>query len=218
METSPFEPLWPRWRLVVCGALASGLCLLALVARCGFVGRRALVFMAWNLFLASVPLLITCAQAAMPKRLSPVFDFAWLMFLPNAPYLVTDLIHLTARPPVPLWFDVLFFVGFAATGCWLGLVSLEVVIARIARRFGTAWSHTAAAAICVLTAYGVFMGRFFRLNSWDVVDRPLRLFELASAPLLDPAAHPGAVAFTAGFAVFLGMQWLGLKALADPRP
>lgn len=211
------EALWPRWKLVLCGALASGLCLCALAARCGFVGRRALVFMAWNLFLAWVPLFFNTAQAALPKRLSPVADAAWLIFLPNAPDLVTDLVHLTARPPVPLWFDILFFVGFAATGCWLGLTSLEVVVARVRRRLGPAWAHAIALAACVLCAYGVFMGRFFRLNSWDVVDRPWRLFELASAPLLDPLSHPGAVAFTAAFAVFLGVQWLGLSALTGPR-
>ena len=176
------------------------------------------MFLAWNLFLAWVPLLINCVQAAAPKKLSAVFDFAWLMFLPNAPYLVTDLVHLQTRPPVPLWFDVLFFVGFAATGCWLGLTSLEVVLARVERRLGRAWSHATAALVCVLCGYGVFMGRFFRLNSGDIVDKPLRLFEMAFDPLLDPLAHRGAVAFTVGFAIFFGMQLLVLNAVCPARP
>ena len=131
---------------MLCGALASGLCLLALAARCEWVGRRALVFLAWNLFLAWTPLMFNALRgvylSALGKLGAPrwmaspalLFDFAWLMFLPNAPYLVTDLVHLTARPPVPFWFDVLFFSGFAATGCWLGLISLESVLRRAKTR------------------------------------------------------------------------------------
>lgn len=208
------------------GALASALCLLALSARCEWVGRNALVFLAWNLLLAWMPLvfnglrwayLTLHARIGAPRWMRApaiAFDFAWLMFLPNAPYLVTDLIHLTARPPVPLWFDVLFFSGFAATGCWLGLVSLELVLARVKGRM---MSLAAATLVCVLCGYGVFMGRFWRFNSWDILHDPLGLFVRALQPLLDPSSHRGAVAFTFGFALFFGMQLLLFAVAMSPR-
>jgi len=115
---------------------------------------------------------------------------------------------------VPLWFDVLFFSGFAATGCWLGLVSLEAVLARFKTR---STRFFAATIVCVLCGYGVYLGRFRRLNSWDILDDPLALMRLVLQPIFDPLAHPRALGFTFAFAVFFGAQLLLLAVAAQPR-
>ncbi len=204
--------------------------MLALGVRCLWLGRPALLFLAWNLALAWAPLIFNGLAALL--RLSArrwlgataaLVDFAWLMFLPNAPYLVTDLIHLTGqslsgRASVPLWFDLLLFLSFAATGCWLGLVSLETMTARVSHRLGNAVAWLFAGCVCLLCGYGVFLGRFWRLNSWDLIERPTRLFRLAIEPLLDPIGHKGAVAFTATFAAFFGLQWALLHLATSKRP
>lgn len=200
---------WPQERLIFCGVVASGLCLIALHARSWYVGRPALAFMNWNLFLAWVPLALNTARTlinsglqrfevgarARVVGLAPL-DLAWFLFLPNAPYLVTDLMHLSARPPVPLWFDLLMFCGFAATGCWLGVVSLEAALCRLSSARVKTW---ASLLVCLACGYGVYLGRFWRFNSWDVVAAPL-------TSLLGPMTSPRAALFSLTFAAFFGLQ------------
>jgi uncharacterized membrane protein len=210
-EVLLFASGWPRRTFIVTGAFATLLCLTALEVRMLWLGRPAFAYFVWNLFLAWVPLALQAVRGAWLelralKWLAIPLDAAWLLFLPNAPYLVTDLIHLRERAPVPMWFDVLIFLGFAATGCWLGLVSLDAFLRRVPR--GRAIRAVFAAAICGLCGYGVFLGRFYRFNSWDVLRDPLAL--------LAPAQHVEALAFSSGLAVFFGAQLMVLRAVQRP--
>ena len=209
---------WPQERLIFCGALASGVCLAMLAGRSWFVGRAALAFLTWNLFLAWVPLAMNALRALADLALNALsvpratrwallwpLDLGWLLFLPNAPYLVTDLVHLSDRPPMPYWLDLLMFCAFAGTGCWLGVVSLDAVLSRLR-------SKRLLAAVSVLTClgcgYGVYLGRVLRLNSWDVVDLP--------SSLVTPLAQPGAAVFTCAFAGFFGLlMWVFRAAQAS---
>lgn len=203
-----------------CGAVASGLCLIALNARMSLIGRPALSFMSWNLFLAWVPLCLNAARALINRLLhkrglraqsrlvllSPL-DLAWLLFLPNAPYLVTDLVHLNDRPPVPYWLDLLMFCGFAATGCFLGIVSLEAALSRLAPLRARA---VTSVLICLCCGYGVYLGRVWRLNSWDVLDAPV-------ASLIKPLATPNAAMFTLAFAAFFGLLVWVFRVTSTPN-
>ena len=207
--TAPaLEGRWPRERLVLCGALASGACLAMLGARSWFVGRPAFAFLTWNLFLAWVPLALNAVRALASLGLSTLsvrrearwvvlgpLDLAWLLFLPNAPYLVTDLVHLTERAPMPYSLDLLLFCAFAGTGCWLGVASLDSVLSRLRSARVKAWVSVLS---CLSCGYGVYLGRFVRLNSWDIVDLP--------QTLVTPLARPGAAVFTLAFAAFFGLQ------------
>ena len=211
---------WPQERLIFCGVVASGLCLIALHARSAYVGRPALGFMSWNLFLAWVPLALNATRALINAGLRRVdlsararliwlapLDAAWLLFLPNAPYLVTDLVHLSARPPVAYWFDLLMFCGFAATGCWLGVVSLEAALSRLRSPRVRAW---ASLIVCLACGYGVYLGRVWRLNSWDVLEAPL-------TSLLGPMVSPMAALFTLAFAGFFGLQVWAFHVVRSAR-
>jgi len=133
-------------------------------------------FLLWNLFLAWIPFLISLnlekLNLAQNKLKTSFFLALWLLFLPNAPYLLTDIIHLKLRPPIPLWYDLSMLVLFGLHGLSLALVSLLKVKKLILQRLPNHISEFIILVILFLTSYGIYLGRFLRWNSWDVVTRP----------------------------------------------
>lgn len=105
----------------------------------------------------------------------------WLLFFPNAPYILTDLLHLRhPRADIPIWFDVLLINWFAWTGVLLGVFSLFIMHGIVMKTFGRiiGWFFV----FCV----GIYIGRFLRWNSWDMLLNPIdRLREF-----LYYAVHP----------------------------
>ena len=135
------------------------------------------VFLLWNLFLAWIPYLaalkVDHLQRTGSSRLAILpWLGAWLAFLPNAPYIITDFVHFRHAPPVPLWYDLTLFFATASVGLVLGLLSLYEV-----HRVLKKWFSRNMAALMLLMAmglsgFGVWLGRFQRWNSWDIVTRP----------------------------------------------
>ncbi len=173
-------------------------------ARSTLVGPR-FVFLWWNLFLAWVPWLLSTTLRFTRRGLFfwPLL-VSWLAFFPNAPYLLTDLIHLKARAGVPMWFDVLFLASFAWAGCLLGWDSLSRVHSELRTRCGPKLAATLVSAAVLLCGVGVFLGRFERLNSWELVTSPLQVVLTASQALLQPRAG----VFSLAFASFVGAGYL----------
>ena len=173
-------------------------------ARNTLAGPR-FVFLWWNLFLAWVPWVLSVWLRFARRGLVfwPLL-LSWLAFGPNAPYLLTDLVHLKSRPPVPLWFDVLFLASFAWAGCLLGWDSLSRVHAELRTRCGERISGALIVACVVLCGMGVFLGRFERLNSWELVTDPLQVAVTASEALFSLRAG----VFCVAFASFVGAGYL----------
>lgn len=195
--------------LVAASVLAGGL----------WVGRSTLAghqwaFLWWNLFLAWVPWGLSVALGSVRKRVFfwPLLA-GWLAFFPNAPYLLTDLVHLKARPPVPLWFDLLMLVSFAWAGCLLGWDSLGRVHALLRTRCGHRLSNALITAAVVLCGAGVFLGRFERLNSWELLTNPLQVAATARAALLQPRA----AVFCLAFAGLVGAGYLFFRPISSKR-
>lgn len=107
---------------------------------------------------------------------------AWLAFFPNAPYLMTDLLHLKVQGNLLVWLDLIALQAFAWTGLALGFVSLDLVQRVVARRVGRVASWLFAAAVMGLSAFGIYLGRFRRWNTWDVARSPPRPLTLHFAP------------------------------------
>lgn len=174
-----------------------------------------------NLVLAVVPLgaaLWFRRSLAGGRLLLPAAAFAtWLVFLPNAPYLVTDLMHLRTRPPIPLWFDVVCIAAFAGTGVLLGFTSLGLVQDAVGRRFGARAGRLVAAASLQLAALGVYFGRVLRWNSWEVATGPRRLVDDLLVLARDRGALLEAGAMTGVYGVTLSLAYVALCSLAD-RP
>jgi uncharacterized membrane protein len=193
----------PNERLLVLAALvaASALCVALELFREIYYGTYGFHFLLWNLFLAWVPLVFALVAYDRYRRGVPLLRLApalalWLVFLPNAPYIVTDFIHLTADPEAPLWFDGVVLSAFAWTGALVGFVSLYLVHAVVRHRFGLRAGWAGAFGALALTSAGVYLGRFLRWNSWDVVIRPGRRLAEVAPHLTDPAALTRAGATT----------------------
>jgi uncharacterized membrane protein len=145
-------------------------------------------FLLWNLFLAWLPVVFAWLAVRLHKRALSALAaaFMWLLFFPNAPYLVTDLIHLQAFPPVPLWYDLILLLDFAVLGMFLGIVSLRMMHSLIDAYLGLFAGWLFVLAALGAGGLGVFIGRFLRWNSWDLFTRPLALLYDVLANLTEP--------------------------------
>jgi uncharacterized membrane protein len=170
-------------------ALASGLALTLLAARMLRTESGGFGFLVWNLVLAWVPWLtsLVCLVSRGPLRwlCLPL----WLLFFPNAPYLVTDFVHLRSRPPVPVWYDVGMLAAFAWAGLVLGVTSLRAMHGRVEARLGRLLGWIFVATIAGLSGFGIFLGRVLRLNSWDALVEPWGLAHRIGVCLLHPIQY-----------------------------
>ena len=198
--------------LLACGAFPVAM----LVARSTVGQQISYGFIVWNLFLAGLPvmlaLVVDTAWRHGRRVLGAVFWVAWLLMFPNSPYLVTDLVHLRERPPTPLWFDALILASAAIAGLLAGFVSLHLVQAAVARRLGAAWGWVMAVSVLGLSGFGVYVGRFARFNSWDVLTRPRTLlYDIGSTVTVEDT--PRAVVVTALLSSFLIVSYVTIEML-----
>jgi uncharacterized membrane protein len=199
---------------------ASGVSVALVLARIAWTGHiRQHAFLIWNLFLAWLPLvfaLLACRE--YEKKSLPSFRFgglalAWLLFFPNAPYIFTDLIHLTTRFHGQFWIDLVLVLSCALTGLILGFLSLFLMQAVVAKRLGLAASWLFIGLVATLSGFGIYLGRFLRFNSWDVIFRPASLWHGIGNWAADPLAHANSYAFPVLFGMFLFISYLMLYAL-----
>jgi len=201
-------------------AFATAVCLGLLALRVTYSHRLEYTYLAWNLFLAWLPMLCALAAYNAGKRRTRLSwlvvagcALAWLLFFPNAPYLLTDILHLQPRADAPLWFDLVLILAFAWTGFMLGLISLVLMQALVRRAAGAAASWAFAVAVLGLTGFGIYLGRFLRWNSWDVFFSPGSLLADMIQPLLHPIVHARTIAFSGLFSLFLVSAYFMIVAL-----
>ena len=138
-----------------------------------------------------------------------------LAFLPNAPYLVTDLVHLGEG--YELWRHVLQY-GFAAwTGIILGVVSLRLVHGRVERNFGAVAGWSMVVLSVGLCAVGVVIGRFQRWNSWDLVTRPEAVVETTLEWVRSPFADTTSTGVAIAVAAFFGLAYLTVWSIQEVK-
>lgn len=168
--------------------------------------------LAFNLLLAWVPFLLSARLRDRPPGARRWLVAAgWLLFLPNAPYLLTDLLYLKHRPPVPLWFDVALFGAFVYAGLLLAGWSLAHVLDLAQQRQGSRSAWALIGAACALSGLGVYLGRVQRWNSWDAVTQP-------GALLLDVAhqlSQPGLWGMTLVYGAITFVTVLGVRRPAS---
>jgi uncharacterized membrane protein len=182
-----------RTLAIVALLAASGLCVATVEIRTHETGDSYYRFLVWNLILAWVPLVfaVTAYWRARHRRvdaLTWVPLVPWLLFFPNAPYLLTDFIHL-GEGPAPLWYDALMLSAFAWTGLLLGFASLYLAQMIIRRTFGARVAWLGVVTALGLASIGVYLGRFIRFNSWDALLHPIRVADVIQAQLESPAAR-----------------------------
>lgn len=202
-------------------------CIALLLARTAYVvafgGRIRFFFLAWNLLLALVPVTLALALRALSARrglpaLKAAVFAGWLAFLPNAPYLVTDFVHLESRPPVPLWFDIALLASFAAAGVLLGYTSVADVEWVVARRHGRTAGRAVALGALALCGFGIYLGRYLRWNSWDLLFSGEDIARQIGSGLLDPLAYPRAWGVSIIYGAALVLGYIVLQGLARTLP
>ena len=205
---------------IVCLLLASTIATLLLGIRCVSTSHWRYLFLVWNLFLAWMPLFFAVAlghwfhQGRTRHWKFAACAFGWLIFFPNAPYIFTDLVHVTRHPSGLFWVDLVVIFLFALIGLAVGFLSLHLVHEMAAR----VWNRVAGWAFVVaatgLSGLGIYIGRFLRWNSWDILLNP---FHLAS----DVASwfyYPKPFVFSALFATFLFLAYLMFHAFTHLNP
>ena len=137
----------------------------------------------------------------------------WLLFLPNAPYLVTDIAHLHASSSVPIYFDVVLLYSAAFCGVALGCVSLRWMQCAVTH-FAGLWPGRLFTLVAAIAAgFGVYLGRFLRWNSWDALLQPAAVAEDILAALIHPVRHWEVWAFSLLIAALLiAAYWLSLTS------
>ena len=207
----------PRLTLVFILAASVALSLLLVLGRVALSGKYFFVFMIWNLLLAIIPFaistLLSTARGAVPARILLPAGVVWLLFFPNAPYILTDFYHLDARPGVPLWYDLILIASCAWNGLMLAYASLSDMQRLVQQRLGFAAGWGFATVALLLSGFGIYLGRYLRFNSWNILTNPLTLFFDIMNRILHPFTFPGTWGVTLVFGLFLLLGYGTVRVL-----
>jgi uncharacterized membrane protein len=231
MKSNNRASLRPWVPLSLALGTASFGCLMMTALRVGVTGSIRYTYLSWNLFLAWIPYLLALGvqRVAGGNPTSPLRPLAvllallWLFFYPNAPYILTDFVHVVRIPvrlrePHPLitegallWYDIILNSAFAFIGHIIGLISLLILHSTIRGRYGPRWGWTFAVIATAMGGYGIYLGRFERLNSWDIARDPVRTLRIAFLDL----ANLKAVLVSLCFALFIFLTYLAVHFLYE---
>ena len=186
-----------------------------LAVRVLYTGDINYSFYPWNLFLALVPLFFSglLKKENIFKYKTVLLLSLWLLFLPNAPYLVTDIFHFEERPPVPVWFDLLLVFSGAWNGILICMISLYRVEKYLSVLMNSKFANGLMFLLLIPCGYGVYIGRYLRYNSWDVVTKPVSILKTSSHHIHHPFQSINVWLFTFLFALFLGIMYFTIKKL-----
>ena len=203
-------------------SFASAVSVVLVIARMIWLRDTHYGFLIWNLFLAWLPMIfVLYAREHQKAGANPGWRFlafggAWLLFFPNAPYIFTDLIHVT-RYYSHFWVDLVLILMSALTGLIIGFVSLYLMQSAVRSMAGKLASWVFIGAVATLSSFGICLGRFLRLNSWDII-MPSKMYHRLSMWPSVSSAYPGSVLFPILFAAFLFTAYLMLYALTHLSP
>jgi uncharacterized membrane protein len=204
-----------QWLLLSC--CFSCILVIARVIATGYV---TYLFMPWNLFLAFVPYAISeWLSGNIPvlehkwKRMGVLL--LWLLFIPNSFYIITDLFHLDEFDSAPKWFDLLLIFSFAWNGLLFGILSVkrtELILQVIS---GRKFSLLFISAVMWLNAFGIYIGRYLRYNSWDIIARPFSLFGEMLDVLIHPLQNKMEWSMITTWAVFMTLFYFTIEKMAE---
>jgi uncharacterized membrane protein len=188
------------------------------IFRIAYTGKIMFVGLSWNLFLAFIPY---CISSFLIGRIDwienkwklSLIATAWLLFIPNSFYIITDLFHLEQRLYIPLWFDLVLIFSFAWNGLLLGILSVR----QMEKVWQAKWQGNELVFIypvMLLNALGIYIGRYLRYNSWDIISDPFDLSEDIIYLLIHPIRNRFDWSMIFCFSVFMTLLYLSLKKLS----
>jgi len=185
-----------------------------IVFRMIYSGNTRFLFLLWNLFLAWVPFQISLylsGNKVSRKWTAGFLLIAWLLFFPNALYIITDLIHLEAKTNVPIWYDAVLLFTSAGTGLLMAFASLYKVETFLLKKINHSATNKLMLLCLFLGSFGVYLGRFLRWNSWDIVTNPFDLFKEIAVRFLFPIQYYHTWAITILFTCFFSLLYFTLR-------
>ena len=202
-------------RLLVPSMVFSVVMVVASLSHTGYPGS---LFLVWNLFLAYVPYVISNWLQHQPgwieNRWKFTLSFAtWLFFIPNSFYILTDLFHLGEVHNLPLWYHLIMLISFAWNGLLLGIVSVRQMERMLELYWGDYTRWFFIYPIMWLNALGVYIGRYLRFNSWDVIADPFHLLKDILTIIINPIEHKYAWGMVLSFSVFMTIVYIVLKRI-----
>jgi uncharacterized membrane protein len=164
-----------------------------LLMRIMYANNLRYIFLMWNLFLAWIPFQLGVLLTSNPhyhKWVKYSLVAAWLLFFPNALYIITDLIHLEhSGDDAPVWFDALLLFTSSITGLLMAFISLYQVETFIRKKVTVKHVNKIVVASIFLGSFGVYLGRFLRWNSWDILANPVSLLAEVTGRFINPVVH-----------------------------
>jgi len=210
----------PVFALVVASFFCVALVAYRVMAGCEV--RHA--YLVWNLFLAWLPLLFAVlaaerfeAGARLRDRKFLALGTAWLLFFPNAPYIFTDVVHVMDTWWPAFWVQLMLILLCAMTGFLAGFLSLQVMHRLATRLWGRVAGWLFVIAVSGLTGFGVYLGRFVRLNSWEVVTSPISLAYHTRSAVWNVLTQHHDAKFLFLFSLFLLLGYVMLHAMTLQR-
>jgi uncharacterized membrane protein len=203
------------WVLFLLSLFAIGLTLV----RTLITDHPAFLFLWWNLFLAFIPWAIATfirVQDVRNRWALVVLLLCWIAFFPNAPYILTDFIHLGRFGNAPLWYDLIVILSFAFAGMLYGFVSLHLLEMRFFSGMPSVWRAATSVALVYVSCFGIYLGRFLRWNSWDLVQNLGPILRDVLARISNPFEHRETWGFTILFGTFLNLVYWSYKTFTVP--
>ncbi len=172
----------------------------------------------WNLFLAWIPFAIGFYFKELPiknKVQQLIVFFSWLIFFPNALYLVTDLIHLNqGSVVVPVWFDAALLFSAAFVGLLMAFVSLARAENYLLYHYSRKIVRNILIPLLIfVSSFGVYLGRFERWNSWDIITNPFALSADILHFVCKPVTNYKVWIITSIFSLLYGFFYFSLRIL-----
>ena len=189
---------------------------LLIAVRIFYTGNTVYLFLVWNIFLAWIPCIISNFFKKMSGKATwkhALVFCCWLAFFPNALYIVTDLIHIDLESPVPKWFDALLLFSAALLGLMLAFISLYRVEIFLNKVINKKIQPLLIILILFLGSFGVYLGRFLRWNSWDIISNPFRLLLSIAQRIISPFEHAQTWGITIVFTMFFYLLYITIKKL-----
>ena len=186
------------------------LCFSFSIFRFIYTDTKVFLFLNWNLFLAFVPWAVTSIAILKPTiqsyKITIIILLAvWLLFFPNAPYILTDLFHLRLKSSMPKWFDLILILSFAWTGLVFGFLSLWDIEKILTKSLNQIWISIISISLLFIGSFGIYLGRYLRWNSWDIIGEPFNLLYDITDRLINPFDHPRTWGVTIFMGIFLNM-------------
>lgn len=199
-------------------AALSIFCLGLSLFRLAYTESKDFLFLIWNLFLAFIPWALTSLIVIKPtiqktKITVLLILVTWLLFFPNAPYILTDLFHLRSKSTMPIWFDLVLILSFAWTGLLFGLLSLWDIERILSKSIKRIYVTLISIGLLFIGSFGIYMGRFLRWNSWDIIGEPFRLIYDISDRIINPLAHRRTWGMTIFMGLFLNIIYWSLRLI-----